>query len=334
MSEQISHITIKEVAKKAGVSIATVSRYLNNPSSLRDKNRKQVETAVKELNYQPLIYARRLAGGKLNIYSLIIPGYEGVFYSFYAMEIMRSVAAALDSKSIDLHLHVFWNKDNFKNSLVDGVIFADVIGNHAQLKRVALEGVPVVVMNRRVDDLDVSYVAIDNFKGAYDAVEFLIKHGHKKIVHLAGDLRVQAAQDRVEGYKSVMQKHNLEMKDEYAAVCNFSRKEARAKLEKLFANKENAPSAVFCCSDEVAMEVLAFAEEKHIEVPKRLSVIGFDDNPNCATSHLMLTTVRQPLQKMAQSAVNILHESVEKKIPAKKIILETELIVRDTVTFL
>ena len=90
--------TIKEVAKRAGVSIATVSRYINNPSSIKGENRKRVEAAVKDLNYQPLAYARRLAGGKLNTFGLIIPGYEGIFYSFYALELIRNVALELDKK--------------------------------------------------------------------------------------------------------------------------------------------------------------------------------------------------------------------------------------------
>ena len=88
-----SKITIKDVAKKAGVSIATVSRFLNK-ASLREPNRRKVEQAINELDYQPMLYARRLAGGKLDTLGLIIPGYEGIFYSFYALEIIRGVAAA------------------------------------------------------------------------------------------------------------------------------------------------------------------------------------------------------------------------------------------------
>ena len=182
--------TIKEVAKQAGVSIATVSRYLTNPSSIKGENRKKVELAVKELNYQPFVYARRLAGGKLNTYGLIIPGYEGIFYSFYALEIIRGVASSLDKKGIDLHLHIFWNKDTFKTSLVDGAILADVIENEGQLKRLVKEGFPLVVINKKIDEPEVSCVTIDNFKGAYEATEFLIHHGHRLIAHLAGDVGV------------------------------------------------------------------------------------------------------------------------------------------------
>ncbi len=327
-----SKITIKEVAKKAGVSIATVSRFLNN-TSLRKENQKKVEMAIKELDYHPFLYARRMAGGHLGVFGLIIPGYEGIFYSFYALEIIREVAAAFNERGTDLHLNIFWNSDTFQASLVDGVIMADVIGNEKQLDRLIKEKIPLVVINKKVEDKEVSFVAIDNFKGAYEATEFLINHGHKRIVHFAGDLRVQCARERMEGYKAALKKNKIEA-DNSVEVTNFSRKDARLKLEAKFSSSRSAPTAIFCCSDEVASEVLSFAEEKRIRVPKDLSVIGFDDNPHCLYGNSMLTTVRQPLNKMAQMAVKVLSESLEGKESLQRIVLSTDFIIRDTVSFL
>ena len=324
-------ITIKEVAKKAGVSIATVSRFINN-SSLKEENRLKVEKAVKELGYQPLVYARRLAGGKLDSFGLIIPGYEGIFYSFYALEIIRQAAAALDKETVDLHLHIFWNKDTFKTSLVDGVIMADIIGNEHQLKRLQKEEIPLVVINKNLNDPQLNCVSVNNFKGAYEATEFLIQHGHKKLAHLSGDLRVQCAQERLDGFKAALNKAGISCDEAYIKVSNFSRKEAREKLEELFS--KNPPTAIFCCSDEVASEVLSFAEERRIEVPKELSIIGFDDNPHCLYGNLMLTTVRQPLREMAQTAVKILQDNIEVRKAPQQIVLDTELIIRDTVGFI
>jgi len=328
-----SSITIKEVAKKAGVSIATVSRYLTNPTSIKGENRKNVQQAIQELGYQPFIYARKLAGGKLNTFGLIIPGYEGIFYSFYAIETIRSVALALDKKGIDLHLHIFWNKDNFRTSLVDGVIFADVIDNESQLKRLVKEKFPLVVINKKIEDPAVSYVAMDNFKGAYNATEFLVHHGHRFIAHLAGDLRVQCAQERLDGYKSALEKNKIKAREDFIKITNFSTKDARDKLEELFSLKE-PPTAIFCCSDDIAIEVLNFAEEKKIKVPKALSVIGFDDNVRKFHANLSITTVRQPIDRMAVTGVEILNEIIMKKTTTRKVVLDCELIVRDTVDFI
>ena len=328
-----SKITIKEVAKKAGVSIATVSRYFSNPSSLRERNLKKVEKAVKELNFQPSAYARRLAGGKLNSFGIIIPGYENIFYSYYAIEIIRGIATSLEKEGIDLHLHVFWNKDSFKTSLVDGVIFVDLIGNQEQCKRIKDEGIPTVVINRRMDDEDLSYVAIDNFKGSFEATEFLINHGHKKIAHLAGNLEIQCAQERLDGYKRALAKNGITAKPEYIKVTNFSPREARDRLEELFSMSE-PPTAIFCCSDEVANEALIVCDEKKIKIPDKVSIVGFDDNPHGPHGNLMLTTVRQPIEKMTSKGVEILQAIIEKELPAQKVVLDTELVIRDTVGFI
>lgn len=329
----VPKVTIKDVAKRAGVSIATVSRYINKSLHLREKNRLKIEKAVQELGYQPLVYARRLAGGKLNTFGLIIPGYEGIFYSYYALSIIREVAAALDEKGIDLHLNVYRNRDTFNTSLVDGVIIADIIANKEQLSRLVKEGIPLVVINKRVDEPDVSFVSVDNYKGAYEAVEFLINHGHKKIAHLAGDLEVQCALDRLRAFKDALKAHQIKENEKYICVTNFSRAQAKEELEQLFSLKD-PPTAIFCCSDEVACEVINFAEEKAIKIPEKLSVIGFDDNPNCLYSNFMLTTVRQPLAQMAKEAVRILKERVEKDISPQKVVLQPKLVIRDTVSFL
>ncbi len=327
-------VTIIDVAKEAGVSIASVSRFLNNPFSLREANRKKIADAVKKLNYRPLIHAQRLAGGKLDTFGLIIPGYEGIFTSFYSLEILRGVGMSLENKGIDLHINIFWHKDNFKASLVDGVIFADIINNEAQLRRILKEGIPAVVINRKVDEIDVSYVAIDNFKGAYDATDFIIKHGHKYIAHIAGDLNAQCARERLEGFKEALADNKSKVKDEFIKIANFSRIQAREAIEELFSLK-TVPTAVFCASDEMAQEVLQFARENNISVPRRLAVVGFDDNPTCIYGEVALTTVRQPLKKMASLGVDILNNLVNKKQKGlQKIVLPPELVIRDTVDFI
>ena len=324
-------VTIIDVAREAGVSIASVSRFLNNPSILRKSSRERIQEAVKKLNYRPLIHAQRLAGGKLDTFGLIIPGYEGIFYSFYALEIIRGVSLALERKNIDLHINIFWDKDNFKASLVDGVIFADVINNRNQLLRLLRQKIPTVVINRKVEDLDVSFVAVDNFKGGYEATNFLAKHGHRKIAHLCGDLSVQCAKERLDGYREALKNNNIPIKEQYIKAAGFSRVLAREALKEMFSSS-NTPTAIFAASDEMAQEVLGFAREKGIDVPQDLSVIGFDDNPHCVHDGFSLTTVRQPLGKMAYTAVDILKDLVdEKNTSIRKIILAPEIIIRDTV---
>jgi len=322
--------TINEVARKAGVSLATVSRFLANPSSVKEENRRRINEAIKELNYRPSLFARKLAGGKSGIYGLIIPGYEGIFHSYYALEIIRGIGFVLEELNIDLYLHIWWQKDNFNSSLVDGVIFADIVGNEEQLERIKKEGLPFVVLNRKMEE-DISYVAIDNFSGGYRATEFLIKHGHRHIAHIAGDLRVEAALERLNGYKEALRRYGLEVKEEYIKVVNFSPLEAKKATEELL-ELNTPPTAIFAASDEMAIEILFLLERKGVDVPSDISLIGFDDNPICNYSSIPLTTIRQPLDKMASLGVRFLKEMIEKK-KKNKTILSPELVIRESVSF-
>jgi len=326
-------ITIIDVAKEAGLSIASVSRYINNSATLRKASRQRIAIAIKKLDYQPLVHAQRLAGGKLNTLGLIIPGYEGIFYSFYALEIIRNVCIALEKIGFDLHINIFWNKDNFRPSLVDGVIFADIINNEDQLLRLVKSDFPCVVINKKIDEIDVNSVSINNFKGAFDATDFLVKHGHKRIAHLAGDLNVQCAQERLDGHIHALKSNSLKVDNDYIKMVSFSRSQAREALTTLFSLK-NKPTAIFAASDEMAQEVVSFAKENDIEVPGGISVVGFDDNPRCVVGDLALTTVRQPLEKMVFTAVDILKRRINNEdMPSEKTVIDSELIIRDTVDF-
>ncbi len=327
-----NRITIHEVAREAGVSIATVSRFLNNPSSIKSDNRKRVDAAVKKLHYKPLVYARRLAGGKLGVYGLILPGYEGLFSSFYATEVIRGVGVSLEHANLDLHLHIFTGRDRFNTSLVDGVLFADVIGNEDQLKRLVNHNIPCLVINRKIEDIDVCYVAVDNFKGAYQAVELLISHGHKAIAHIAGDIKVQGAAERLAGYRSALTNHNLKINEQYIKYTNFSRQDARRSIEELSALSA-PPTAIFVASDDMAVEVVHYVRTQGRRIPEDLSIVGFDDNPLCIDDHIALTTVRQPVYAMASQGVELLRSIVEKGEKPDPVILDPELVVRNTVTF-
>lgn len=326
----LKRTTIKEVAKEARVSIATVSRCLANPTSVKKQSRERILHAVKKLHYRPQLYARKLAGGRLNTLGLIIPGYEGIFYSFYALEIIRCIARTLEDKEYDLHLHIFWEKDRFRTSLVEGVIFADIIGNERQLVRVLKEGLPCVVINRKVTEHNVSWVAVDNFKGAYEAVDFLVHQGHKRIAHIAGDLRVQCAQERLDGYRAALQRNRLPIERKYTKIADFSPLKAKQVAEELL-SQPRAPTAIFCASDEMAFEVLNVAQERKICVPDELSIIGFDDNPQCLYKSVSLTTVRQPLGRVASLGVEILENLVKgRQQGVRKEAVLPELVIRDS----
>jgi LacI family transcriptional regulator len=324
------NISIIDVARASGVSITTVSRVINKIGTVKESNRLAVMKAVKDLKFQPSIFAQRLATGKSNVVALVIPRYEGVFYSFYALELIRGVGTMCEVLKLDLLLHLTDARTPLALRGVGGVIFSDIIGNRAQLEDSLDKGIPCVVINYYVDDLDVSCIAIDNAGGAENAVNYLIELGHKKIAHITGDVMTQAAAKRLEGYKRALEKNSIKVRPEYIFETDYSRGAARGAAEKLLKAQDPA-TAVFVASDAMALEVMAVARELGKNIPNDLSIVGFDDNPSGLYGPVGLTTVRQPLIRMAEESVKELNRLIGPgKKSAKKILLPAELVIRES----
>jgi LacI family transcriptional regulator len=325
------NISIEDVARLAGVSITTVSRVINKFPSVKEKNRSKVLSAVKELKFQPSIFAQRLATGKSNVVALVIPRYEGVFYSFYALELIRGIGTLCAVLKLDLLLHLTDTRSGLNLKGAGGIIFADLIGNRHQLEEALAAGLPCVVINNYVEDLAVSCIAVDNRQGAFKAVDYLAGLGHKRIAHISGDIVTQAAALRFEGYKQALKKNNLPFNEEYVFKTDYSRGQARQAAESLM-KMNNPVSAVFVASDSMALEVMAVAREIGKNIPQDLSIIGFDDNPSGLYGPVALTTVKQPLIKMAEEGIKELNRlmSFKKDLSAKKVYLPTELVIRDS----
>jgi LacI family transcriptional regulator len=324
-------MSIEDVAKLAGVSITTVSRVINKMPSVKEKNRVKVLDAIKHLKFQPSIFAQRLATGKSNVVALVVPRYEGVFYSFYVLELIRGVGTLCDALKLDLLLHLTDARAPLNLKGVGGIIFADIIGNRHQLEETIRIGTPCVVLNNYIEDLDVSCIAIDNAIGAESAVNYLVSLGHKKIAHIAGDLVTQAAAQRFEGYKRALAENKIPFNEKYVFKTDYSRGQARLAAEKLIKVSDPA-TAVFVASDAMALEVMTVVREMGKNIPDDLSIVGFDDNPSGLYGPVSLTTVRQPLIKMAEESVKELnHIMLAKKKPAvKKVYLPAELVIRES----
>jgi len=323
---------IEEVAKAAGVSPTTVSRVVNKLPTVKEANRIRVEEAIRKLNFKPDVTAQRLAKGGTDAVGLVIPRYEGIFFSFYAIQIIRGVGMATDGLKLDLLLHLSDGRTPLNTGSVGGALFADIITNKEELDNSLSSSIPCVVMNYHLDENpEVSYIAINNKMGAGQAVDYLISLGHQRIAHITGDLMSQAANERLKGYQASLRRHNIDVVSEYVAEANYSRPSAREAMVKLLKLK-NPPTAIFAASDDMAQEAIAVITEHKLGVPKDISVVGFDDNPICVFGPVSLTTVKQPLLKMAHEATTLLHKMITSKEPVspKRVILPTELVIRDS----
>ncbi|MBF0384516.1 MAG: LacI family DNA-binding transcriptional regulator [Candidatus Omnitrophica bacterium] len=323
-------ISIEDVAERAKVSITTVSRVINNVATVSPKNRARVEEAISALKFKPNISAQRLATGVNNSVGLVMPGYPGIFHSFYAIELIRGVGHACEALHLDLVFHITNGFNPLNTNNVGGVIFADIIENRKQVESALSVGTPCMVINNKADDMDVDYIAIDNALGGKIAADYLISLGHKNIAIITGNLSTQAGAFRLAGFKKELEARKIQLAPENIYEGDYSRRSAHSAAEKLFA-LPNRPTAVFACSDDMALEAMTVAIELGIKIPDELSIVGFDDSPACLYSSIGLTTVKQPLFEMAEQAVKILHQIVNEKHKGRaKEILPPKLIIRES----
>ena len=322
-------INIAEVATTAGVSTTTVSRVINQVSTVSEDNRQRVMTAIRKLKYRPNPAAQRLAAGRGNTVGLIIPRFEGIFHSFYAMQVIRGIGMAAEQIRCDLLLHITDGK-TFPAFAVDGVVFVDIYGCEDLLDQTLEAGLPTVVLNHYLEDLPVSCVAVDNSTGAERAVGYLHELGHHDIATITGDLKTQAGLDRFNGFVKAMKARQLPVKDHYIRFADFGLPSARAAAEALL-KLEDRPTAIFVASDDMALEAINVALGRGLRVPEELSIVGFDDNPTAAHGRVALTTIRQPLDDMGRKGLELLWQRMTgKKQSVTKLMLPTELIERQS----
>ena len=323
-------ISIEDVAKRAKVSITTVSRVLNNVPTVNKESRVRVEEAISYFKFKPNISAQRLARGLNNAVGLVMPGYPGIFHSFYAIELIRGVGHACEILKLDLVFHITNGANPINTNSVGGIIFADIIENRRQVEAALDTGVSCLVINNVVEDLDVSYIGINNKAGGHTATEYLINLGHKRVATVTGNLQTQAGVHRLKGFQQACEEKKIQVPPTYIIEGDYSRRSARVAVEKFLSFKE-PPTAIFAASDDMALEIIAFAMEKGINIPDDLSVIGFDDNPASIYGPIALTTMRQPLFEMAEDAVKSLNSIILGKAQSRiKKVLAPQLVIRDS----
>jgi len=323
-------VSITDVAARAKVSISTVSRVINKVPTVNKENQARVEEAIAFLKYQPDVSAQRLASGRNDAIGLVMPGYPGIFHSFYAIEIIRGVGHACETLRLDLVFHITNGTNPINTKSVGGTIFADIIENRSQVIACLENDIPCMVINNVVNDLDVNYIGIDNLTGAQIATEYLISLGHKRIATITGKLQTQSGAHRLEGFKKMMQKKDVSIPDNYIVEGDYSRRSARVAIEQFLSLNER-PTAIFIHSDEMALEAVAVIMENGLRVPEDISIIGFDDNPSSIYGPVALTTIRQPLFQMAEESVKYLYSIMEgKRKSLVQKVLTPQLIVRDS----
>ena len=329
--------TIRDVAKKAGVGLGTVSRVINNSPSVSAVTRRKVLAAISELDYVPNPTVRRLSLGKTLTIGVIVPFFTRPSF----IERLRGIQNTLAQSDYDLIIYNIETvprrdeiiRDVPRSERVDGVLILSLSPNDRDIPYLAESDVPIVLIDANHPFLDtLNRVVVDDVEGGDKATQHLIDLGHRKIGYISDFLdnpfNFTSSRDRYLGYKQALERSGIPINPKYQLQGDHSRAEAyRLALRML--SMPDRPTAIFAASDTQAMGVVQAARELGLDIPEDVSVIGYDDIE--IAEYLGLTTIRQLLYQSGQIGVELLLDMLDhlKAEPIRKI-LPTELIVRST----
>ena len=323
--------TINDIANKVGVSIATVSRTLNNSGPVKESTRIKIFTAIDELEREGWDKKREASTNKV-----ILASFPQLSNPFYA-NIFKGLT---DTASAHGYNVVFFQFDKYaspeaysffdKTDFYDGLIVVHAVPDYSILETLS-KRIPVVMCSEHSDASSIPFVAIDDTDSTYNAVKFLVSTSRKKIAMLNSSLRNNYAVCRERAFKHCLNYYGLPAKEEWIAhISEINYGLALTAATGILTQKDR-PDAFFCVSDVYAAAAIHAAKKLGISVPRDMAVIGFDNIDIATMTVPMITTVAQPTYQLGAQACNLMIEQIEyPSTPQKKIILNTELILRES----
>ncbi|MCS6829496.1 MAG: LacI family DNA-binding transcriptional regulator [Armatimonadota bacterium] len=330
--------TIRDIAKRLGVSVSTVSYALNGgPRPVPEELRQRVLEVARELDYRPNRLARSMVTGKTETIAVVPPVVtRHMLQSPYIHAMLSSIADAVGEHGYDILLHTSAAPmsdvqlvQSLLSGKVDGILLIAPLSTSQVPQELRQRNVPCVVVSAKVDGLPC--VCADNVRGIFDAMDWLYAHAHRRFGFVSGPSAFYDAQQRLLAFRQYLQERGLPLHSEWVAEGDFTAQGATAGARTILTQRER-PSAILAANDEMAAGVLQVAQELGLRVPEDLSVVGFDDTPFAQVLSPRLSTVRQPLEQMATEAVSLLMGWMEQRErpheQARK--LPTELVLRES----
>jgi DNA-binding LacI/PurR family transcriptional regulator len=328
-------ITIKDIAKMANVSHTTVSRALNDSPFINEETKRKIVEIASELNYVPNYNARSLVLNRsYNIglfFSTIHKGTSSVFFHEVvdgASGVIRGNYNLVIRGIDDCKDFNYVSKKRF-----DGIILVSQSeSDNAFIYDTINKQIPLIVLNREIEASNIINIVSSEKEGAYEATSFLIKNGHTNIAIIEGKLGFKSSVDRKAGFINALIDNNMQIKNEYFIAGNYDIESGFSAMEKLL-SLPKIPTAVFCSNDDMAVGAMKAIQKAGLRVPEDISIIGFDDSIFCNYVTPALTTVRKLSRKISvvggEKLLEILNDSHSS---GEKIYIDTELIVRDSVS--
>ncbi len=335
----MTKLTLEEIARRAGVSPATVSRVINNRPHVRKELRVRVLQVIEETGYQPHSTARSLAARQTYALGLVIPrSTESFFSDPYFPRLTQALAHACNERDYVLSLFLLHTREDERKlyprlsqpGLLDGLVVQVGGAKDCLVPKLLAEGkIPFVVAGRPTEGSEhVSYVDVDNVGGAYEAVNHLLRLGRRRVATITGALDSTAGLDRKLGYERALEEAGLPVTEALIAEGDFTVASGYAAMQRLVGQR---PDAVFVASDTMALGVLRALRQAGLDVPEDVAVVGYDDLPPATQVSPPLTTVHQPIRRFGVRLVTLLLELIAAEQPAPRhVIFDTELVIRQS----
>ena len=320
---------IYDVVKKSGLSVVTVSRVINNASSVRKYYRDKVLKAMEELGYDPNFAARSLAKGKTGIIGLVLPVFKDEFFNAVVEEINTSLnesgyflAMSLEERNGNAQVSNYL----FQEKRVDGIILLSPRFEDEYIIELMKKKIPFVLLDNQKIQSAASSVLIDNYKGGYRVTQHLIGLGHKKIAFISGSDLYLSNRERKRGYEEALKDAGIQPfaidGDQFDATVG-------SKVTAKWLDSGHVPTAIFAADDNIMLGAYDAIRERGLDVPTDISLIGYDDDPLSSKLHPYFSTVKQPATEMGKKAVEILVQLIDKKFKENTLVmLEPELVLR------
>lgn len=332
-----THLTLEDIAQRAGVSRSTVSRVLNDQPNVRDQVRERVWRVIEQTGYRPNSAARTLASQRSHVIGLVLPLTVSSFFTDpYFPFLTQGIAQACNQYDQTLSLFIVATAEDEKKlypriaqrGLLDGVVLQ--AGAHGDLlsERLTQSSLPIAMIGRPLDPEATSFINVDNVASAVEAVNHLVSLGHQRIATITGPQNTTAGIDRLVGYRRSLKQAGLPDDETLIAYGDFSDDGGYAAMQQLLPAK---PDALFAASDRTAIGAIRAIRAAGLRVPADIAVVGFDDLPLAVQADVPLTTIRQPVEEVGRKAVEMLIDIIEHgNHPPRRILLDTELVIRDS----
>ena len=323
---------IQQVAQRAGVSVATVSRVLNNATSVSPETRRRVEEAIKDLKYEPSMLGRNLRNSESRLLLVLLPSISNPFYSDIINGIQDTAIAnnynilLCETDSKPERENIYFNM--VKNKLADVVISMDPTVNKQKLNELA-ENHPVIFCSEYEEGGTIPFVTVDSELAAYQAVKHLIRLGHERIALINSDEKFLYARHRRSGYERALTEFGLPIRDELIYHAHTLDFQSGVQAIRILLQAEEKPTAVFAVSDTLAIGAMKGMHVKGLKAPDDIAVVGFDNISFSNMTNPTLTTIAQPMYEMGTYACEMLLNSI-KGDRVESMVLDHELIIRES----